>query len=201
MITVNLSKIHKMIQDNNSQLKLIIRTELNPKFKYINKFKILEKTTDEDLNEFITQIDERRKKSIHNLDEGIKIIDYIEYLKTKLETLNVETGINHLLDEVKFINRRIDYYNTILSDIKMNSYTDSFERNFKNVDYYKSAFTETNKLYELDILTFIDENIEFLENSIKDYKKKLIKINDDIALKNQTTTTDIMSFDEFVSSK
>lgn len=202
MITVNLSRIHKMIQDNNYQFKSIFRNELNSKFKYINKFKILEKTTDIDLVEFIDQIDERRNKTIRNLDEGIKIIDYTEYLKTKLETMNVETGINHLLDEVKFINRRISYYETILNEIKMNSYnTDSFTRNFKSVDYYKSAFTETNKSYELDILTFIDENIEFLENAIKDYRKKLVKVNDDIALKNQTTTIDIMTFDEFISSK
>jgi len=202
MITVNLSRIHKMIQDNNYQFKSIFRNELNSKFKYINKFKILEKTTDVDLAEFINQIDERRNKTIRNLDEGIKIIDYIEYLKSKLETMNVETGINHLLDEAKFINRRITYYETILNEIKMNLYnTDSFTRNFKSVDYYKSAFTETNKSYELDILTFIDENIEFLENAIKDYRKKLVKVNDDIALKNQTTTIDIMTFDEFISSK
>ena len=171
---VNLSRIHNILQQLTAEVRAKYAQAMRPLQAGDFSFKILEGTTDADLDEFI---------------------DYGSYLRRELDKANRESGVSEQLLEVACMQRVYANMAKVRDIIEMSCSEDLDPR--KGADYYKSSFTDTNRQYELLAQLFSANDMAAIEKELEAQNKAINALKDDIALTNQTTVIEIMSFEEF----
>ena len=193
MLEVNLSRVHSMIKVYADKLRSR-RDELE-KSKKLFVFEILATTTDNDLREFREKIARRKEKNETLLENCLKIQAYIAYLKKIIEEGNISFGIDRKLLKANFLSRRIELM-TEYGEMAREG-EDQSPAEIKNTDYYKTSFTENNKVYPLTLYMYDESDLDRIASRVSELKGELIAINDQIASLNQTKSVKIMEFGEF----
>lgn len=193
MIEVNLSRIHNMIQTSNYSIQQIKDSLEDGRTKFV--LKIMENTTNADQKAFISSIDTKKHRMEAAFQKCLDILSYIEYLKVNLSEGNAKYGISDKLLAASCLDNRLRLLKDILH-IKKNGCNEDVNQ-IQGVDYYKSAFTDYNKIFELEVFMFKDTDVEKMQNEIDRTQNSLDVLKDEIATLNQTKTLSIMTLDEF----
>lgn len=193
MLEVNLSRVHSMIKVYADKLRSR-REELSTSRKSFS-FDILATTTDGDLRSFQEKIAKRKSKNDAILGECLKIQAYIAYLKKTIEDGNINFGIGAKLLKANYLSREID----LLLEYREMAWAglDQSPAEIKDTDYYKTSFTENNKVYSLTLYMYDDSDLDQISSRIAELKNELVAANDEIASLNQTKIARIKEFDEF----
>ncbi|MDE5831887.1 MAG: hypothetical protein K2H64_02700 [Desulfovibrio sp.] len=193
MPEVNLSRIHSLIKIHSGALREL-RQELADSRKVFD-FEIFAATTDADLREFQEKIAKKKAKSDEALARCLKTQAYIAYLKKIAEDANIRFGIGAKLLKAGFIQREIEILEEFCS-VAGDSAAE-FPAIIKNTDYYKTSFTENNKIYILRLHMYDGADLDRTRARIAELKNSLASVNDEIASLNQARTVTILAFDEF----
>ena len=193
MLEVNLSRAHSMIKVYAEKLRF--RREELEKSRKSFAFSILATTTDKDLREFQERIEKRKAKNDAILEECLKIQAYIAYLKKTIEDGNVNFGIGAKLLKAAYLSREIDLLTDYREMARMG--LDPSPEPIKDTDYYKTSFTENNKVYSLSLYMYDESDMDQISSRIAELKNELVAANDEIASLNQTKVAKIKEFDEF----
>lgn len=197
MLSVNLSRIHNMIKnagESVSQLQNAISAH-----KLLYSFNILQGTKDEDLEAYKNKINKKKRELLSSMEKMSRLLDYIEYLRGILAGQNARHGIEQLLLREKALRRKLDSLSKARCAIIQDCCNEVEE--CMPVDYYKTSFTDSCKSYSLEIPMFNDADIEKFARERDSLENSLRSVNDEIASLNQTTTVEVMSFEEFAAQK
>lgn len=196
---VNLSRIHNMLQ----QLTAEIRSKYSQATRTLQdgdfSFRILEGTTDADLDEFMAKLQKKKQATEKLFADTRRIIDYGSYLRRELDKANRESGVAEKLLELGCMQRVYVNMQRIRDIIDKSCSEDLDPR--KGADYYKSSFTDTNRQYELLAQLFSANDMAAIEKELEAQNKAINALKDDIALTNQTTVIEISSFEDFCRKK
>lgn len=193
----NLSRIHHIIKSSTEEFNQISAQMEQTPLQYT--FKIFEKTQEEDFEHFKAQL-AKRKKEFENLRRRTdKLIKYIEYLRNLLAEANEKYGINAKLAKASSLGRKLRQAQTLIAMVE-GQHAQQMEP-VQKVDFYKTAYTEQVKVYELPVYVFTEDDLDKLR---KEHKKLLLRqqeVNDEIAGLNQTHSLEIETFEEFLSHR
>lgn len=200
MLKVNLSRIHSMMK----QLAADIRAKRNQAMNALAgggefAFKILEGTTDADLAAFMARIEARKQRIADIFLATRQITAYEAYLRKALDTANSRHGVSDKLLELGCIQKEIANLASI-RDIILMSCSEDFDP-VKGADYYKTSFTDTQKTYEFSVRIFSEKDLAAVEHEIGIKEQEVNALKDQIAVINQTTMVEILSFEDFVRQK
>lgn len=193
MAAVTLARIHGMMRNNADAINDLSASSMSQGMSY--NFMILEDTTAGDLDYFQKRIASRKAAILRDYEEIKKRLEYGEYLKKELAKANVKYGIADKLLHASWLRRRLDKLNEINEYIKANA--DSQFSPVKDVNYYKSAFTENNRTFNLTLYAFESSDLNRSVMEINALKKEMRDVDDEIASLNQSSTHELMSFEEF----
>lgn len=196
---VNLSRIHNILQQLTAEVRAKYAQAMRPLQAGDFSFKILEGTTDADLDEFMGKLKKKKHDTEKLFADTRRIIDYDSYLRRELDKANRESGVSEKLLEVACMQRVYANMAKVRDIIEMSCSEDLDPR--KGADYYKSSFTDTNRQYELLAQLFSANDMAAIEKELEAQNKAINALKDDIALTNQTTVIEIMSFEEFCGKK
>lgn len=195
MTNVNLSRIHNMIATGKQDLAALASRLDEVRDRFV--FKIFENTTDADLAAFREKVALQRALFGDLLKKMRTIQDYLEYLKNRLAEGNKKFGVDKKLLEETGLRQKFNLEQRIFERIRKSRNNQLDE--IKDVSYYKTAFTDAVKYYDLDIYMFDGNDYQKTLDKLDDLKKKIDQANDEIATLNQTCTMEIMTLDEFAA--
>lgn len=195
MIKVNLSRIHSMIKNYTNDCNALGAAIINNNLRSYS-FKIFEKTNDSDLLKVQNHISTKVADFNDSVKKCTMYLKYTMYLKNILESKNAQYSISKKLNEISFLNRERILYKNIYNMLQ--DRVDSQDEEIKNVEFYKSVYTDDCKIYTLNLNYFSKKDLESFKNKLDMLDKKLKELNDDVALLNQTKFVNILEFDEFV---
>lgn len=196
---VNLSRIHNMLQQLAAEVRAKYTLAMRPLQAGDFSFRILEGTTDADLDEFMAKLEKKKRATEKLFADTRRIIDYGSYLRRELDKANRESGVSEKLLEEACMQRVYANMEKIRDIINMSCSDDLDPR--KGADYYKSSFTDTNRQYELFAQLFSSNDMAAIEKELEAQNRAINVLKDDIALTNQTTVVEIMSYEEFCGNK
>lgn len=196
---VNLSRIHNMLQQLAAEVRSRYAQAMRPLQAGDFSFRILEGTTDADLDEFMAKLEKKKRATEKLFADTRRIIDYGSYLRRELDKANRESGVSEKLLEEACMQRVYANMEKIRDIINMSCSDDLDPR--KGADYYKSSFTDTNRQYELFAQLFSSNDMAAIEKELEAQNRAINVLKDDIALTNQTTVVEIMSYEEFCGNK
>lgn len=196
---VNLSRIHNMLQQLAAEVRSRYAQAMRPLQAGDFSFRILEGTTDTDLDEFMAKLEKKKRATEKLFADTRRIIDYGSYLRRELDKANRESGVSEKLLEEACMQRVYANMEKIRDIINMSCSDDLDPR--KGADYYKSSFTDTNRQYELFAQLFSSNDMAAIEKELEAQNRAINVLKDDIALTNQTTVVEIMSYEEFCGNK
>lgn len=196
---VNLSRIHNMLQQLAAEVRSRYAQAIRPLQAGDFSFRILEGTTDTDLDEFMAKLEKKKRATEKLFADTRRIIDYGSYLRRELDKANRESGVSEKLLEEACMQRVYANMEKIRDIINMSCSDDLDPR--KGADYYKSSFTDTNRQYELFAQLFSSNDMAAIEKELEAQNRAINVLKDDIALTNQTTVVEIMSYEEFCGNK
>lgn len=194
MKKINLSRLHVIIRNEISDSRELL-TNLQAE-EMVRATKIFEATTEEDLINFKNDCRKQKEKYYARVAELEKHERYIEYLKTILDEANRKNGIPLLLLKDGCLQRKLQRLG-IMKDISRPPMNTPNAQRIKTADYYKSAFTGDQKIYDLEV-TLLDESD--YKTATREYEAVLQesrKIQDETAAINQAKFVTIKEFDEF----
>lgn len=194
----NLSKIHSLLTQTGLDIRrLLEETQIplaNNGADYY--FRILESTTDADLDGFVGRLANKREKIYGTFQKCSSLLEYSFYLRKELDQANRESGVSDKLLQQNNIRKKSQYLCQIRDIISL-SLSRGLEE-LKKADYYKASYTETQRIYELPLRLFSAGDFQKIQQEIEDCEKAAFEIGNDIAYLNQTTVVEILSLDEFI---
>lgn len=193
----NLSRIHNLISHISSNRKKVTEDARRPIDDNGRDFifSILESTTDADMEEYRRRLDEKRNNCKAKFERASKMVEYCSYLRELLSKANQEHGVSAKLLELDNLRQMLDNLNEQRGIILL-SYSQGL-RQIKNADYYKTSFTDSNKIYDLAYNLFSNSDLEEIDRRISEIENKSFEIKNEIAVLNQSTIIEIMNLDEF----
>lgn len=200
---VNISRLHNImeqisddISSKEDQIKEILKAF--PYDGYI-EFPILEATSDTDLLNFQKNL-HKKNCEVKNLFSQIEdLLKYRKYIKEMLSHFNNEKGILDRLLHVSILQKEKNIYSSWKNSVQRVASSEFDE--IKKVDYYKSSFTNDNKVYSLKLKLFNQSDVEEISKKLETIDKQIQDLNNQIAFINQTTICEISSFEEYISDK
>lgn len=196
----NLSRIHTLLTQTAIDIKRILdeaaqSLEANgPDFI----LPILESTTDSDLKGYLERLANRKKKLLQTFGEATQQLEYSFYLRRQMDAANRAAKVAEKLLEQNNIKKRLAHLYRLKQIISLSC--SQGLRELKEASYYKSSFTENNKVYDLGLKMFSEEDYEQIQSEINSAEKASFSIGNEIAFINQTTMLEIMSFEEFTKA-
>lgn len=194
---VNLSRIHNMLKQLGADVRAKYALAMRPLAAGGFSFKIFEGTTDADLAEFLAKVKAKKRQIEGIFDETRQIMAYCAFLRGELDRANSENGVSGKLLQLGCMQKEAANLARI-RDIIAISCSGDFDPP-KGADYYKTSFTDTQKVYELSMQMFSDKDLAAIEKEIEKQARKMNSLKDQIALINQTTVIEILSFEEFTA--
>lgn len=194
MKKVNLSRLNNMIRDEIADLseRKVRLCLFDPSLSTT----IFEKSENSAIIKFKAELS-TKAQAYRKLDEECYTREeYIGYLKAQLDRANHKYGVTTMLAEANVVRNRIARLT------EMRSHLTSFDHlentaSVKDVDYYKSAFTENERTYTLKATAFdVNEEYDALSRRIEEEKTALREIMDRIASVNQTKFVQVRELDE-----
>lgn len=198
MKKVNLSRIHHIIKDYNEEISRI-NDQLFCSTNTSYEFKIFEQTSENDYVTFKSKITERRAAFKNDLLKIQRMMDYIEYLKNILAGANQKKGIDSMLSHAAILNRKINLHKNFVQIIHV-SHADSLQP-IREVNFYKTTFTDTEKTYSLEVPIFNEEDLPEARKKLDEIINEANELNDSIASLNQKTELEIKTFEEFCAQE
>lgn len=196
MPKVNLSRIHHIIKNHNDDIVRLSNRISNLKLKFT--FTIYTNTTQNDFCAFKDRLHQKKEELLKLQAEIEQNLKYIEYLKNTLSKANQNSGIDKLLNKNSLLSRKIRILKDLAERLEYDENQDI--EIIKEVDFYKSAFTEQNKSYNLNMNIFTEKEQLSYQHELTDLIRQQQKLNDDIASLNQASKVEIMDFDNFIKS-
>lgn len=193
---VNLSRAHHMIERCNEQVIRLSQKLAAISLKY--DFKILMASTNEDLAGFRSRLDKLAQDRAAQQDKLLKLFNYIEYLKMRLAEANAACGITAKLTRLNTLTRQIRAYEDFVNLVRLD-YDNGLDP-VKDVDFYKSAFTEDTRSYSLTLYLYDESSLKGFEERLGAMRRERQSLDDQIASLNQKNNIEIQAFEEFNSS-
>lgn len=194
MLTVNLSRLHTMLKNAANQIRQLQNDVASSKGNF--EFTIFKATSDEDLNEFKNRIAAKRAALLEIKQKIDHWLDYIDYLKGVLEEENRKNGIAEKLLAISALQRKqseLERYQLQVAPFCADQWQIA-----KPAEYYKTAFTETNPVYQLQCSLFNSDYPGELKKEWSALENRRQILDDELAQLNQTTIVQILSREEFI---
>lgn len=184
---VNLSRIHSMIKNINADISMQMLQLGNTSYTFT--FPILQKTTEADFNRFKDGIS-KKKDEFFAFDAKIEsMLDYVTYLKTTLDAANYRHGISAKLLELNRLKSKLARKRELCEFVKDGASSSLVQ--IKDVDFYKTTYTDTVKSYDLLLMLFTQEDVAAYKIKTAGLEKAIHQLEDNIAELNQTTFVEI----------
>lgn len=193
MQQITLSRLQHTIRDWNDRFSESVSQMDSFELSY--NFRIFSLTTQEDFAAFLDKADKRKKADLAFLARLKTMLAYISYLRDVLNDANQKFGISQKLVQATSLGRQASYLEQFINLVSAR-HASGFEQ-IKDVDFYKSVYTEDTKYYDLTVFLFAEADLAELRKQMQDLTDERQRLNDNIATLNQTHTVSIKSFDEF----
>ena len=192
----NLSRIHHMAKSTIEEYYRIADRLGNMDLSF--QFQVFEKTVEADFDAFRSQL-AKRKEEYHGLTKRMrKLLAYADYLKILLAGANEDYGISARLTRLASLGREITQLQNFIAEVG-SSHSQGINP-VQPVDFYKSAFTDQSRIFNLTVFLFDEKDLEAMRTELHRLLTKRQTLNDEIATLNQDNKLQIMSFDEFVKA-
>lgn len=194
---VNLSRIHTMIGQTGVDIRRLQEEAARPMEANGQDFifQVFESTTDADLKDFLDRLKSKKGNIRKAFAESRKLLEYSFYLRGQMDQANRSSGVAEKLLEMNNVKKKLAFLYRIRQIIAMSCSSGLAE--LKNADYYKASFTERQRVYDLPVRMFSEEDYDAIQDEIDAAEKQSLAISDEIAFINQTTVIEILSFEEF----
>lgn len=198
MKKVNISRIHNLMKQLEADLreKETQAIKLLPAGRCDFTFQIFEGTTDADIANFLAKVKSRKDKAGAIFQQWRKTVGYWSYLRQQLDNANKNSAVAAKLLELGCLQKEMANLNRIRRVITLSCSEDLDP--VKGADYYKTSFTDKQKIYLLGVTVFSNEDLVKLDKEIEELEAKTIALQDEVALANQTTMVEIISFEEWL---
>ena len=196
MIDINLSRIHHLIKNLNDENGRINERLCSMKLSF--SFTIYEKTREEDFDLFKKRLAER-KDEFFKLSHKLRVnLLYLTYLKDVLAKENHKAGIDLLMNKSASLTSGIRYLRDFL--LAFDNADNQDIEIIKDVEFYKSAFTEQSKSYNLPVYLFDEKEILAFRNKLNDLILEQQQVNDEIAARNQSNKAKVQKLETFAAN-
>jgi len=185
---VNLNHLHKIINRKHSEIRSISNGVSNNE-----SLTVTSNTKQTQFDSFLNSVAEKKNILIEKYNNISSEISEFKRLKSLLNKMNVETGIDVLMIESSFIMKEVDFKRSFISQLRCSPYgtKNLFVQDDVNLEDIISTFTETTKTCCFTKQAISDKDIEMLETEIENLMTKKLAIDDKIAELNQTTFVEI----------
>lgn len=190
---------------NVSRLNIIISNEIRDLaelrrglsgFRLGQSLRIFDKTGDSTLEEFKNRAGRKRERFFDLLDEAWRREEHIAYLKGVRDSENHKSGVSGLMIRHDAIQRRIDRLRMLAS---MEAPDGAVAiGGIQPLDVYKSSYTETNRIYDLDVSILDDSDLEAFKKLLEQAEREAREVGDKIAELNQGNFVEIRDIDDKV---
>lgn len=184
---VNLSRIHNMIKIVTSDITLQMAQLRSAPGAFT--FSIFQKTTEADFALFKSGVARKRDEFYAFAAKIENMLDYITYLKTTLDQANSRHGVSARLLQLNSLKSKLARKKEICLFVK-NGAGSSLEQ-IKDVDFYKTTYTDTVKFYDLPLQLFTQADVAAAQKDVARLETAIRQLEDDIAELNQTTFVEI----------
>ncbi len=106
---VNLSRIHKLIDQTNADIRRLMSIAAQPLQENGQDFvfQILESTTDDDIKSYLKRLGAKKEQICQHFQECRKLLEYSFYLRRQMDTANRSSGIVEKLLELNNIKKML----------------------------------------------------------------------------------------------
>lgn len=193
----NLSRIHALITQTAVDIRRMLEEARQPLETNGRDFiiPVLESTTEADIRGFMERIGDKRIRIMDSLQKCRHLLEYSFYLRRELDTANRASGVADMLLELNNIKKLLSHMYSTRQIISLSCSQGLQE--LKNADYYKAAFTDSQKVYDLPVRMFGEADYSAIQEEINRTEKQSFEISNEIAYLNQTTVIEILSLEEF----
>lgn len=196
MITVNLSRLHSIIKKNQATARE--KQQSLQSMGYSSIFRIFEGTTDDDMHKAQARLARGRENVMEMVNEIQKIFDYEKYLVVIRDKKNIESGLAEKLATVAALGKRVHFLKFWIKLVEDSMSPGAvLEDTLKPADFYKTAFTDNQKFYDIDLSMFTEDELRETKKKLRLDMRAMDKINDEIAAMNQSVAVEILEFEEF----
>lgn len=182
---MNLTKLHKVINRSSKDLTSVFSVDES----FSGLLHITPSTSNDTFNVFIKNLNDVPEKTLKVMLTTLTAFDEIERLKSILNEMNKQVGIDKLMLESSFLMKKIDKLTSIKSYVSPR--TNYGETNNLSLDEIKSTFTENCKSHSYNYTADFKDFFEILSKKIDELKVQKIAVDDKIAELNQTTFVEI----------
>ncbi len=198
---VNLSRIHSMLKNYGELAGAQHDEAVQPIYRSNGIFtiRIFEGTTDADIANFQKKVAEKKAQIVELLELTRNLTAYCAYLRGELDKGNSSSGVSEKLLELGNLQRKIANLLKIRSTM-LQSCSGNLDP-VRDANYYKTSFTDKQRTYDLGVKLFSDQDVKTIETEVETLRQQETSLKDSIALTNQTTMVDILSYEEFLAKK
>ena len=198
---VNLSRIHSMLKNYGEMTGARHDEALQPIYRANGTFtfRIFESTTDADIAVFQKKVAEKKAQIEELLKLTRNLTAYRAYLREELDKGNSQSGVAKKLLELGNLQMKITNLLKIRSTM-LQSCSAGLDP-VRDANYYKTSFTDKQRTYDLGVKLFSDQDVKTIETEIEELRKQETIQKDAIALTNQTTMVEILSYEEFLAKQ
>lgn len=198
MLKVNLSRLDSMIRVQQQEKQESL-ARLNA-LQFAVYGRIYPGTDNDDLKKFAAKARSQRERFFELADKLARQEEYIAYLRKMREQANIQCGVSEKLQQKAALEERVMSLRNICQLARDNtpfSSTDSVEADdLKDAEYYKSAFTETSRTFDLTITILQQSDLRDLGRKLERAQGQLRRCGDELASLNQETMIEIRQFEE-----
>lgn len=198
MLKVNLSRLDSMIRVQQQEKQETL-AKLNG-LQFVVYGRIYPGTDNEDLKKIAAKARSQRERFIEMVGKLERQEEYIAYLRKMREQANIQYGVSEKLQQKAALEEKVVSLRNIYRLVRDNtpfSSTDSIEADdLKDADYYKSAFTETSRTFDLTITILQQSDLRDLARKLDRVQAQLRRCGDELASLNQETIVAIRQFEE-----
>lgn len=193
----NLSRIHSLISQAASDTRRLMEEAAKPMEANGPDFimPVLESTTDEDIKGFLYRLGGKKAQIKEALQKCRALLEYSFYLRDKLDEANRASGVAVKLLELNNIKKKLAHLYKVRQIISM-SCSQGLQP-LKSADYYKASFTDKLRVYDLALKMFAEDDYSAIQHEINEAERASFSVSNEIAFINQTTTLEILDFEEF----
>ncbi|MBD5641958.1 MAG: hypothetical protein HDQ91_06030 [Desulfovibrio sp.] len=197
MLKVNLSRLDSMIRVQQQERQDTLAKINSLQFAVYGR--IYAKTDNGDMEKFAAKARSQRERFFGLAAKLARQDDYIAYLRKLREEANIRSGVSRKLQEKAALEEKIAGLRAISQIAAANtpfSSMDSVEvDNLKNADFYKSAFTESSRIFDLTITVLLQADLCDLSQKLEALQARLRSCADELASLNQETLVEIEQFE------
>ena len=190
---VNLSRAHHMAKSAIEEYYRLSERLGSMRTEFV--FRIFEKTQESDYESFCRQLAKRKEEYRGLVKKMRNLLGYSDYLKISLARANEELGINARLCRLASLGREIAQLQSFIGKLEA-SHAPGLEA-VQQVDYYKSAFTEQNRIFDLAVYLYDENDLSAFRAELRKLLAKRQTLNDELATINQNNILSVMTLDEF----